>query len=195
LEKVPFAVVLTLVALAMPHHPGAPSRAIGEPWDGQLVNGIELPAVGTGYMTWDPIYKRVGNRAWRRWGTDRLVYTIARVAAAYTQRHPGAPPILIGDLSRPGGGNFGKRFGGLGHASHQNGLDVDVYYPRKDGRLRRAFKPSQVDRRAAQELVDAFVKAGAQYVFVGPSLHLRGPRKIVTPLAHHDDHLHFRLRG
>jgi hypothetical protein len=37
------------------------------------------------------------------------------------------------------------------------------------------------------------VQADAQYVFVGPSLHLRGPRKIVQTLVHHDDHLHFRL--
>ena len=108
----------------------------------------------------------------------------------YAASHPSAPRLGIGDLSRRLGGPFGPR-----HASHQNGLDVDVYYPRKDGRLRRPFKPSQVDRTAAQELVDAFVAAGAEYVFVGPSLHLKGPRKIVTPLIHHDDHLHFRLRG
>jgi hypothetical protein len=70
-----------------------------------------------------------------------------------------------------------------------------VYYPRLDGRLRRAFKPSLVDRGAAQELVDAFVAEGAQYVFVGPSLGLRGPRKVVQALTHHDDHLHVRLRA
>ena len=34
-----------------------------------------------------------------------------------------APAVLVGDLSRPGGGPFGSRlYGGLGHASHQNGL-------------------------------------------------------------------------
>jgi murein endopeptidase len=195
LDTVPFAVVLALVSIALTHQPGAPSRAVGEPWHGRLINGVQLPEVGPGYETWDPIYKRVGNRPWRRWGTDRLIVAVTRVTADYARRHPDAPPILIGDLSRPDGGDFGKRFGGLGHASHQSGLDADIYYPRTDGRLRRAFKPSQVDRRAAQELVDAFVHAGAEYVFVGPSLHLRGPRKIVTPLVHHDDHLHFRLRG
>jgi hypothetical protein len=61
--------------------------------------------------------------------------------------------------------------------------------------LRRARRPDQVDRAAAQELVDAFVRAGAEYVFVGPSLDLRGPRKSVQPLVNHDDHLHVRLRG
>ena len=55
-------------------------------------------------------------------------------------------------------------------------------------------KPSQVDRELAQELVDRFVAAGAVKVFVGPHLNLKGPRKIVVPLIHHDDHLHVRIR-
>jgi murein endopeptidase len=189
---VPFAVVLALVALALPHHPGAPSRAAGEPWDGRLINGVELPELGPGYMTWDPIYKRVGNRSWRRWGTDRLITTVTRIAADYSQRHPDAPPILIGDLSRPDGGDFGKRFGGLGHASHQNGQDVDIYYPRKDKAEKPATKVSQVDRRLAQDLVDRFVAAGAQICFVGPRVGLHGPRGRVQKLVHHDDHVHVR---
>jgi murein endopeptidase len=175
--------------------PAQPSRAVGLPWHGRLVDGRELPAAGTGYMTWDPILKRVGNRSWRRWGTGRLLATVRRVLADYAGRHPGAQPVLVGDLSRPRGGDFGPRFGGIGHASHQNGLDADVYYPRLDGRLRRARRPDQVDRAAAQELVDAFVREGAEYVFVGPSLDLRGPSRIVQPLINHDDHLHVRLRA
>jgi murein endopeptidase len=170
------------------------SRAVGLPWSGRLVHGRQLPAAGAGYATWDPIRKHVGNRAWRRWGTGRLLATVEGVLAAYARRHPDAPPVLVGDLSRPRGGDFGPRFGGIGHASHQNGLDADVYYPRHDGRLRRARRPDQVDRAAAQELVDAFVQAGAEYVFVGPSLGLRGPSKVVQPLVNHDDHLHVRLR-
>ena len=46
----------------------------------------------------------------------------------------------------------------------------------------------------AQERADAFVRAGATHVFVGPSLRLRGPKRIVQPLVHHDDHLHARFR-
>ena len=192
----PFAAVLTLLAVALgPPPTAAPSRAVGQPWHGHLLHGVQLPPAGAGYVTWDPVRKRLGNRPWRRWGTDRLVGVVTDVVADYARRHPDAPPILIGDLSRPHGGDFGPRFGGIGHASHQNGLDADVYYPRRDGRLRRAARPEQVDRRAAQELVDAFVRAGAEYVFVGPSLHLHGPHKIVEALVHHDDHLHVRLRG
>jgi len=86
------------------------------------------------------------------------------------------------------------RFGGLGHGSHQNGLDADVYYPRLDGLERRAYKPSQVDLEYAQDLLDRFVAAGARVVYVGPSLAFEGPRKVVVPLVHHDDHMHVRLQ-
>jgi murein endopeptidase len=172
-----------------------PARAAGLPWSGRLINGRPLPVSGPGYLTWDPILKRVPNRGWRRWGTGRLVRTTRRVLAAYARRHADAPPVLVGDLSRPRGGDFGPRFGGIGHASHQNGLDVDVYYPRLDGRLRAPRRADQVDRAAAQELVDAFVREGAQRVFVGPSLDLRGPPLVVQPLVNHDNHIHVRLPG
>jgi murein endopeptidase len=189
--------MVAIVLAPPPLQPPAPtpSKALGKPWQGHLANGVQLPLIGPGFATWDPIRKRVGNRPWRRWGTNRLVRTVRTVVADYAKRHPNAPPILVGDLSRPRGGDFGPRFGGIGHVSHQNGLDADVYYPRRDSRLRRAARPDQVDRAAAQELVDAFVRAGAQYVFVGPSLNLHGPPKVVEPLTHHDDHLHVRLTG
>ena len=55
--------------------------------------------------------------------------------AATRRADPEPPlPMLVGDLSRPRGGEFGRRFGALGHSSHQNGLDADVYYPRRDRR-------------------------------------------------------------
>jgi murein endopeptidase len=175
--------------------PRPPARAAGLPWRGRLIRGRQLPAQGSGYVTWDPILKRIPNRGWRVWGTGRLLGTVRRVLAAYARRHPDAPPVLVGDLSRPRGGDFGPRFGGIGHASHQNGLDVDIYYPRVDGRLRSARRPGLVDLAAAQELVDAFVRAGAEKVFVGPSLDLGGPPAIVQPLVNHDNHLHVRLPG
>jgi murein endopeptidase len=192
---VPFAAVLAIVSIALAPVPAPASRAVGQPWAGRLIHGRQLPATGEGYATWDPVLKRVGNRGWRRWGTERLLTTVRGVLVRYREVHPGAPPVLVGDLSRTHGGDFGKRFGGLGHVSHQNGLDADVYYPRRDGRLLRAALPEEVDRAPAQELVDAFVRAGAAYVFVGPSLGLRGPPDVVQELAHHDDHLHVRLRG
>jgi murein endopeptidase len=170
------------------------SRAVGKPFHGRLVGGVELPAAGTNFVTVDPVTGDSPNRAWRRHGTDRLVEVLLAVAAEHAAAHPEAPRLVIGDLSRPHGGRFGREYGGDGHRSHQNGLDADVYYPRRDGRERKPTRVTQVDRRLAQELVDRFVAAGAQYVFVGPRTGLRGPRKVVMTLANHDDHLHVRIR-
>jgi murein endopeptidase len=169
------------------------SRALGRPDAGRLVAGVRLPAEGTFFFTWDPVYKRSPNRAWRRWGTDRLVRTTLRVLREFAAAHPNAPRIGVGDLSRPRGGDFGRRFGPIGHASHQNGLDVDVYYPRRDRQERSPRSPRQVDRRLAQDLVDRFVAAGAVRIFVGPNVGLTGPPEIVQELVNHDNHLHVRL--
>jgi hypothetical protein len=111
----------------------------------------------------------------------------------YHLAHPTAPRILIGDLSRPFGGPFGSDFGGLGHHSHQNGLDADVFYPRADHALRPPAGPDDVDHFLAQDLVNRFVAYGAQFCFVGPHLDLRGPPAVVQPLVNHDDHVHVRI--
>lgn len=170
------------------------SRALGKPYHGRLVGGVRLPAFGTHHVTVDPVTGTSPNLAWRRYGTDRLVRVLLEVAQAYAAAHPGAPRLVVGDLSRPHGGRFGREFGGDGHRSHQNGLDVDVFYPRRDRRERIPARVGQVDRRLAQELVDRFVRAGARYVFVGPRTRLQGPPKVVMALANHDDHLHLRIR-
>jgi murein endopeptidase len=171
-----------------------PSRALGSPAAGRLVDGVQLPDEGRDFFTWDPVNLMSPNREWRRWGTARLIRTLFRVISEYRAAHPWAPRVGIGDLSRPHGGPFGAQYGGLGHASHQNGLDADVYYPRLDALEEEADRPELVDQHLAQDLVDRFVAAGARYVFTGPHLSLHGPRRIVQTLAFHDDHLHVRLR-
>ena len=183
----------TTSSVAQPAAPAGPSRAVGPPWHGRLVNGVELPEVGGDWLTWDPVLKQVPNRPERRWGTAKLIATIRRVLAAWHLAHPTMPQVLIGDLSRPHGGVFDERYGGLGHASHQNGLDADIYYPRADHRLLAAYKPDLIDHALAQDLLDRFVAAGAQFVFIGTRTHLRGPRKIVEVIAHHNDHMHVRI--
>lgn len=171
------------------------SKALGSPAKrGRLQRGVQLPALGEDFFTWDPIHNRIPNRGWRRYGTDRLIRTILTVIHAYRSERDGAQRVGIMDLSRTHGGRFGTNFGGLGHLSHQNGLDADILYPRKDGTEARAMKPGQVDRKLAQDLVDRFVEAGAVKVFVGPRLHLKGPKNVVVPLIYHDDHLHVRIR-
>jgi protein MpaA len=169
------------------------SRSVGVPWDRRLVRGVQLPVEGQNFFTWDPVQKRAPNRPWRRWGSDRLVRTLLRVIDEYAAAHPEASRVGIGDLSRPNGGTFDERFGGRGHASHQNGLDADVYYPRLDGQELGPMRPAQVNRVLSQELVTRFVQAGAVKVFVGPRVDLRGPRRIVQRLIYHDDHMHVRI--
>jgi murein endopeptidase len=170
------------------------SRAVGLAYSGRLVRGVRLPREGRHYFTWDGILHTSPNRWWRRYGTDRLVRVLLRVTAAYRRAHPRAPRVAVGDLSRPHGGDFGPRYGGDGHASHQNGLDLDIYYPRRDRRERQPTRVRQIDRRLAQDLVDRFVRAGAERIFVGPRTGLEGPRGIVEALVNHDDHLHVRIR-
>jgi hypothetical protein len=179
------------------------SRALGVHWGGSLQDGVLLPHEGRHFFTWDPVRWAVPAPEDRRWGTDRLVRTILEVAKAYAEANPGAPRIAVGDLSRPGGGSFDARYGVVGefgagrgtsgHVSHQNGLDVDVYYPRRDGLERAPDALEDIDLALAQDLVDRFVAAGALLVFVGPRTGLTGPPAIVQPLARHDDHLHVRL--
>jgi len=178
------AAAAVALALALP----APAAA-----EGRLRQGVQLPPEGFDFVTWDPVLKRTPNRGWRRWGTRKLVDTTFLVLREFRDANPDAPRILVGDLSRPRGGFFGARYGGLGHQTHQSGLDVDIYYPRRDGLERAARRPRQVDRALAQELVDRFVRAGATKVYVGPNVRLSGRRGIVTPLVYHDDHLHVRL--
>jgi murein endopeptidase len=171
------------------------STAVGSQTAGRLEQGVRLPAEGRTFLTWDPVLRRSPNRAWRRWGTDRLVRVVLRVAHQYRAAHPRAPRIAIGDLSRPHGGDFGPQYGYIGHASHQNGLDVDVYYPRADGRELAPQDAREIDRQRSQELVDRFLAAGALVIFVGPNTGLRGPSTRVLLLVHHDNHLHVRLPG
>ena len=170
------------------------SVAIGTPGAGSLVRGVKLPPVGRHYFTWDPVKHESPSPPWRRWGTDDLVRTVLRVIREYARAHPGAPRVGIGDLSLPEGGYFGPEVsGGIGHATHQNGLDVDVYYPRIDRRERAPRSVDQVDVTLAQELVDLFLAAGATRIYVGPNLPLSGPPGIVVPAVNHDNHLHVRI--
>ena len=112
----------------------------------------------------------------------------------YRAANPGAPRLTIGDLSRPHGGDFGPRFGGIGHASHQNGLDIDVYYPRLDGAERAPRRVGQIDLDSPRTS-SALRRRRRPVRLRRPEHRLRGPRRVVQTLVHHDDHMHVRLRN
>jgi hypothetical protein len=165
----PLALLLLFASASSAGAVVARSHPLGLPSAGALVGGVQLPATGEHFFTWDPVLRRSPDRGWRRYGTDRLVRLVLGVVDDYAAAHPTAPRVGIGDLSRQHGGDFGIRYGWPGHVSHQNGLDVDVYYPRQDGRQRPPDSPVQIARPLAQALVNRFVRAGAVRIFVGPS--------------------------
>lgn len=188
----PAAIVADPASASVPWTATA-SRATGRPERGRLVDGVMLPSDGTSHITWDPATKSSPSPQWRRWGTDRLLRKLLCVTADYRRLHPDAPRLVIGDMSLPAGGPFGREHGGLGHLSHQNGLDVDVYYPRIDRRETAASAVADIDKARSQQLVDLFVQAGAVKIFVGRRTGITGPRSIVSFARHHDDHLHVRF--
>jgi murein endopeptidase len=122
------------------------------------------------------------------YGNEHTIRAIVSVTDAYRAANPGAPRVVIGDISLQGGGPMTDE-----HVSHQNGLDVDVYFPRLDGKLRAAVAPDEIDHRLAQDLVDRFVAAGAQMIFVGYSTGLHGPAGVVIPYEGHEYHMHVRF--
>ena len=174
--------------------PGTTSRAIGKPFAGRLESGVQLPAEGRDFWTYDWGLKASPNRPWRRWGTNRLVRTLLDVLDAYRATNPGAPRVGIADLSRPHGGRFGAQLRRARPRLAPERARRRRPLPARDRLERRAHDPALVDRRLAQRLLDAFVAAGATDVFVGPPLGLRGPRDVVMELVHHDDHMHVRIR-
>ena len=125
------------------HH----ATSVGLPYGGSLVDGTQLPVEGPNWVTWDPVTDSVPNAPHRLYGNERTIRTILRVTDAYRAAHPEAPRVVIGDISREGGGPMTDE-----HVSHQNGLDVDVYFPRRDATLRAPTATDQIDRRLAQDL-------------------------------------------
>lgn len=162
------------------------SIAHGSANAGRLSRGVQLPLRGPGFYTYNPYTQTAPNTPERRYGTALLVRRVIATAKWWAAQHPDQPRLGIGDLSRENGGAFD------GHASHQNGLDVDIRLPRRDG-VEGPANPGNYDQQLTQELVDHLLDLGATYIFYGPNLQLNGPRSRVMVWPNHDDHLHVRF--
>ncbi|MBL8660474.1 MAG: penicillin-insensitive murein endopeptidase [Rhodospirillales bacterium] len=92
----------------------APARAIGGYARGCLGGAVALPAVGTGYQV-----MRLSRK--RYYGHPELIAFIQ--AFAKKARADGWPGLLVGDMAQPRGGPILT-----GHASHQIGLDADIWF-------------------------------------------------------------------
>ena len=183
---------------------GAP-EAIGSYAAGCIAGAERLPADGPGYQA-------VRLERNRHYGHPELVEFIAALAAQADASGLGLLPI--GDLSQPRGGPMPS-----GHASHQVGLDVDIFYRLDLPRLPEAERgedlelPSLVDyeRRALNErfgehqvelLRLAASDPDVARIFVSPLIKQamckrtwpdRSFLRKLRPWYGHDDHLHVRL--
>jgi penicillin-insensitive murein endopeptidase len=100
-----------------------PPRAIGFYSKGCLAGGIAIPADGP---TWQAM-RLSRNRRWGHPDLIALVERLSREAAA----NDGWPGLLVGDIAQPRGGPMLS-----GHASHQVGLDADIWLtPMPDRKL------------------------------------------------------------
>lgn len=160
--------------------------SVGPPGRGRLRNGVLFPPADPfdNLFWWDFRSERADRGRATHWGNCRMVRAVLLAIARYRRLHADAPPVAVGDL--------GRRFGGEidGHATHENGLQVDLYLPRLDRERRAPATVAQVDQRLTRGLARQLLRAGARELLIGPGLRAvpTGPR--VRRVAGHDDHVH-----
>jgi penicillin-insensitive murein DD-endopeptidase len=98
---------------AVPAPAPGPPRVIGSPALGCIAGARALAPDGPG---WQAV--RLSRN--RNWGHPALLAFVQELAGAARSR--GLPTLWIGDLAQPRGGPMP-----FGHASHQTGLDVDIW--------------------------------------------------------------------
>ncbi len=182
-------------------------QAIGQYDRGCVAGAGKLAATGPGWQ----VMRLSRNRFW---GHPVLLDYIRKLAAD-TQRLDGWPGILAGDMAQPIGGPL---LGG--HASHQSGLDVDLWYtPMPDHVLsaaeREHLSADNMVNPATLTVVKAvwseaqikLLRRAASYpevsrIFVHPAVKKalceaagadRGWLQKIRPWYRHDDHFHIRL--
>lgn len=183
------------------------ARSIGFYSRGCLAGGQALPVDGS---TWQVM--RLSRN--RNWGHPALVSFLER----FTAKVPGIngwPGLLVGDMAQPRGGPMIT-----GHASHQIGLDADVWLtPMPDRRLSRADREElaatnlvrqdrlDIDPEAYTQAHLKLIRAVAsepqvERVFVNPAIKKafcrdagrdRGWLAKVRPIWGHNYHFHIRL--
>ncbi|MCC6008585.1 MAG: penicillin-insensitive murein endopeptidase [Rhodobacteraceae bacterium] len=191
---------------AMPRAGSGPAAPIGSYAAGCLAGAVQLPESGP---TWQAM--RLSRN--RHWGHPETIAFVERLSREAT-RH-GWPGLYVGDISQPRGGPMTS-----GHASHQTGLDVDIWMlpPRRlnltraereqissvsvrseDQRsLTRHWTPAhmQILRAAALDpAVDRiFVAAAVKIEMCRTAGTDRAWLQKIRPFYGHNTHFHVRLR-
>ncbi|MDX9724029.1 MAG: penicillin-insensitive murein endopeptidase [Myxococcota bacterium] len=105
-------------------NPFEPTRSVGKPNSGRLVNGVPFPEGDA----WELRETRRNH-----WGTRLAIGALHQALERYGLRYPDGPKMRIGDYSRRTGGRLKP------HKSHRSGRDVDFNYvllPGTDGERR-----------------------------------------------------------
>lgn len=111
---------------------GVPS-SVGGFSNGCIIGAKPLPLENDAYQV-------MRTKQLRYFGHPELIQFITRVTNNAAQRHLGT--VLIGDMGMPVGGRFSS-----GHASHQTGLDVDIWLqlPQKRWSAKQLQSPKAID--------------------------------------------------
>jgi penicillin-insensitive murein endopeptidase len=182
------------------------ARSLGGYAKGCLAGGEALPLDGPHWQV-----MRLSRN--RNWGTPELIDYLEKFSNDVAG--DGWPGLLIGDMSQPRGGPMPT-----GHASHQVGLDVDIWYvPMPDRHLSRDERETKsavsllmtgrlsVDPAKWSGLDARLLKRAASYpevarIFVSAAIKKqlcettgtdRAWLRKLRPWWGHDDHFHVRL--
>ena len=199
LAKTLFGAVTTPASLA--------ARSIGFYAKGCLAGGVQLSDAGPEWQTMRPSRNRA-------WGHPKLIKLLKRLAADAKEKD-GWPGLLVGDIAQPRGGPMLS-----GHASHQVGLDADIWLTpmpdrvltvkeREDIQATMMVAPSRLDVDPAvfTDKQVALIKRASSYpeverIFVNPAIKkalckAAGNDKKwlakVRPMGGHDYHFHIRI--
>jgi len=181
-----------------------PAAAIGEFANGCVAGAAPLPLDGPGYAVVRPSRKRF-------YGHPELVDFVERLGARAAAA--GLPVFYVGDMAQPRGGPLP-----FGHASHQTGLDADIWFT-ADTRARptaaeretpvlpsmllpdlSGVDPARFGPRQVSLLRLAASDPRVDRIFVNPVIKLALCRsdggawlRRIRPWWGHDDHFHVRL--
>jgi penicillin-insensitive murein endopeptidase len=184
-----------------------PARAIGSYTKGCVAGAMALPADGPNWQVMRPSRDRA-------WGHPVLIAFLERLAAT-AAREAQWPGLLVGDIAQPRGGPMLT-----GHASHQLGLEADLWLtPMPDRRLSAAERDQmpatdvvaadgddidpQAWRPEHRKLLEAAVRSPeVARIFVNPAIKRalcretggdRGWLRRIRPWWGHNYHFHLRL--
>ncbi|MCX4243208.1 LysM peptidoglycan-binding domain-containing protein [Paraliomyxa miuraensis] len=103
-----------LVPDFLPPEPSAKSAS-----SKKKAGGASRPRVSVALSSSEHLHVKRPSAAY---GTSKTIGLLEGAVAKYQRSHPGAPKVVVGDISRKGGGHFRP------HLSHQTGRDIDLGY-------------------------------------------------------------------